>query len=77
MKNLKKFDKQRKTKQIVNSIFFLLLLFFGWIYFSSFGYIIIGCMAGGIAIAIITSGRKWCNWYCPRGCFFDIIVSSI
>lgn len=30
----------------------------------------------GIAIGLV-HGRKWCDWYCPRGSFSDALISNI
>ena len=75
--NFIEFNKNRKIKQGVNSAFFFLLLTLGWLYFSSFGFIILACMSGGVAIAFLLSGRKWCDWYCPRGSFFDFVLEYV
>ena len=75
--SFKEYDNKRKIKQIINTIFFLALLMLGWLYFTSFGFIIIACMIGGVAIGFLLSGRKWCDWYCPRGSFFDIALEHL
>ncbi|MEW6448156.1 MAG: 4Fe-4S dicluster domain-containing protein [Bacillota bacterium] len=37
------------------------------------GFFIPACMLLGIGIGIF-KGRKWCDWLCPRGSFFDAIM---
>lgn len=47
----------------------------GWRY-PVLGYFIPLCMAAGLGIAIFR-GRSWCDWLCPRGSFWDVILSPI
>jgi polyferredoxin len=30
----------------------------------------------GIGIGVF-KGRKWCDWFCPRGSFFDVLIKPI
>jgi polyferredoxin len=45
----------------------------GW-FFPSLGLILPLCMLAPVVIAPIR-GRFWCGWVCPRGSFFDYIMS--
>lgn len=59
---------------ILGGIFLPILVmgyFFPWI-----GLSILACMLAGLAVAF-TKGRKWCDWYCPRGSFLDAYLSRI
>lgn len=67
--------KTRKGKQVVMGALFLVLLGLGWI-FPLIGYFIPLCMAAGVGMAFF-KGRKWCNWYCPRGSFADGYMKCI
>ncbi|MGZ3525352.1 MAG: 4Fe-4S binding protein, partial [Thermodesulfobacteriota bacterium] len=40
------------------------------------GYFIPVCMVAGVGIAIFR-GRYWCNWLCPRGSSWDLLLSRI
>lgn len=57
------------------SITFPIVLIGGWFY-PFLGYFIPACMLLGIGIAIF-KGRKWCDWFCPRGSFFDAFIKPI
>jgi ferredoxin-type protein NapH len=61
--------QQRLRKQWVFTILFLLILMGGWKY-PLLGFFIPLCMLLGIALL---KGRKWCDWYCPRGSFYDAL----
>lgn len=45
-------------------------------YFTWVGYMVLVCMLAGIVISI-KSGRKWCDFYCPRGSFLDYYITPI
>lgn len=51
------------------------ILIAGWRY-PVLGYFIPVCMVAGLGIAIFR-GRLWCDWLCPRGSFWDVILSPI
>lgn len=67
--------KVRTIKQYVFGSIFIILLVAGW-YLPLIGYFIPLCMVAGIGMATVR-GRKWCNWYCPRGSFADTYLKLI
>ncbi len=67
--------KKRNTKQIFMAGVFLIVLIGGWFY-PLLGYFIPLCMLLGIGIGVF-KGRKWCDWFCPRGSFFDILIKPV
>lgn len=66
------FAKQRIVKQLLMAVVFVFILIGGWFY-PLLGYFIPACMLLGVGIAI-SKGRKWCDWYCPRGSFWDYMI---
>lgn len=75
MSRLKAFAAGRRAKQGVMTVVFFVVLFGGW-FVPLLGYFIPACMVLGIGIALF-KGRKWCDWYCPRGSFLDSLVKKI
>lgn len=75
MTEYKRFEKRRKLKQFFIGMFFIIILIGGWFY-PLLGYFIPLCMALGMGIGCFR-GRKWCDWFCPRGSFFDGIIAPI
>lgn len=69
------FRKRRFTKQLLMAAVFIAVLAGGWV-FPLLGYFIPFCMILGMAIAFV-KGRKWCDWYCPRGSFSDAMAKYI
>lgn len=67
--------RTRTIKQYIFGAVFLFLLVAGW-FFPLIGYFIPLCMVAGITMASF-KGRKWCNWYCPRGSFADSYMKII
>lgn len=67
--------KQKKVKQFVSAVFFIAILVLGWRY-PVLGFFIPLCMGFGMAIGFFR-GRKWCDWYCPRGSFYDSLARFI
>jgi ferredoxin-type protein NapH len=67
--------KSRRMIQIPMGILFLAILIGGW-FQPLLGYFIPFCMVLGIGVGIY-KGRKWCDWYCPRGSFFDGIIGPV
>jgi len=75
MTEYKIFEKERKMKQFIMGIIFLVVLIGGWKY-PLLGYFIPLCMLLGMGIGFFR-GRKWCDWLCPRGSFFDAFIKPI
>ncbi len=69
------FIRRRRVKQLLVTPVFLAILGFGW-GFVWLGYFIPFCMIAGIGIGWF-KGRKWCDWYCPRGSFYDALISPL
>jgi polyferredoxin len=67
--------KKRKIRLYVMGNLFIGLLVAGW-FLPLLGYFIPLCMFAGIGMASI-KGRKWCNWFCPRGSFADSYLKRI
>lgn len=67
------FEQKRKAKQFFMGLVFIVVLVLGW-YFPLLGFFIPLCMLLGIGIGISGRGRKWCDWYCPRGSFYDSLI---
>ncbi|PLX49975.1 MAG: 4Fe-4S binding protein [Desulfobulbaceae bacterium] len=67
--------QSRKNMQPWLSLSFILLLAGGWLYYP-LGYFLLACMAGAMGIGMV-KGRYWCDWLCPRGSFFDTLLSKI
>lgn len=57
------------------SLVFIAVFALGWQY-PLLGYFIPFCMLLGIGISVFR-GRKWCDWYCPRGSFYDFFGKAI
>ena len=47
----------------------------GWRY-PILGYFLPLCMMGGMGMALF-KGRYWCDWLCPRGSSWDLLLSRI
>jgi polyferredoxin len=73
--NYKVVKKARNVKQFIMGGIFIILLGAGW-FFPLIGYFIPACMVAGIGMAGF-KGRKWCNWFCPRGSFSDTYMKII
>ena len=67
--------RQRLFKQAVLAVAFVAIMAAGW-RFPLLGYFIPLCMLLGMGLALF-QGRKWCDWYCPRGSFFDSAVKPL
>ncbi len=68
-------QRNRGFHQSVMAAVFLAILLGGWRYPVP-GYFVPACMLAGIGIGLYR-GRKWCDWYCPRGSFFDVLIGPI
>jgi polyferredoxin len=75
MAEYKVLAKKRNTRQIFMAGVFLVVLIGGWFY-PLLGYFIPLCMLVGMGIGLFR-GRKWCDWFCPRGSFFDAWIKPI
>lgn len=75
MADLEKFKKGRLIKQGILTVIFLIILIGGW-WFPILGYFLPLCLLLGIGIAI-RKGRKWCDWLCPRGSFYDLLMKRM
>lgn len=62
-------NKLYSNRQIILSAAFVTLIIGGWFY-PPLGYFMVFCMFAAMALGVI-KGRKWCDWYCPRGSFYD------
>jgi len=54
---------------------FIAIVAVGW-FFPWFGYFVPVCMAGAILPAFFW-GRRWCDWWCPRGSFLNQCLDPI
>ena len=75
MDEYKVFQEKRKFKQYLMALVFIGILVVGW-YYPLLGFFIPLCMLLGIGIGIFR-GRKWCDWFCPRGSFYDALIKPI
>ena len=75
MQAYKLFQQKRKTKQLLTALLFVVILTFGWQY-PLLGYFIPLCMLLGVGFGL-ARGRAWCDWSCPRGGFYDVLVSAV
>lgn len=75
MTEYKLLAQKRKIKQFLMAGVFIVILILGW-YYPLLGYFIPLCMLLGIGIGF-SKGRKWCDWFCPRGSFFDSMIRPI
>lgn len=73
--NLTELKKKRNRLQKYTWVGLPLVVIGGW-FFPKLGYLLLGCMAGAVVIALY-KGRAWCNWMCPRGSFYDIFIKKI
>ncbi|MDP3143052.1 MAG: 4Fe-4S binding protein [Candidatus Omnitrophota bacterium] len=75
MSAYKGFEKNRSFNQFWMSLVFLAVIIWGWFY-PLLGFFIPACMLLGVGIAL-KKGRKWCDWYCPRGSFYDCMIKPV
>lgn len=54
----------------------LVYLGIGLFLFPALGVVALVCMLAPVVLAL-TSGRRWCGLYCPRGSFWDQIIGKI
>jgi ferredoxin-type protein NapH len=75
MDNSSIFQQKRRIKQFLVAPVFIAILILGWQY-PLLGYFIPFCMLAGLFIGF-WRGRKWCDWYCPRGSFYDAVMRPL
>jgi len=75
MKEFGAHKKQRRGRQMIMAVAFLAILGAGWRY-PLLGFFIPFCMFAGIGIGLFR-GRQWCDWLCPRGSFYDAMLTYI
>ncbi len=75
MDKYKIFAAKRRLKQYISAAVFLFILIAGAFY-PLLGYFIPLCMVLGLASGFF-QGRKWCDWFCPRGSFYDALIRPI
>lgn len=66
---------KRSSRQLFFWWILPLAVVVGWRY-PVLGYLLPVCMIAGMGIAIY-KGRYWCDWLCPRGSSFDLLLSRI
>lgn len=67
--------KKREYKQFLFWWILPLAVIGGWFY-PKLGYLLLVCMGAGMGIALFR-GRYWCDWMCPRGASWDLVLSKI
>jgi polyferredoxin len=72
---LKEKLRERKLRQGLTWAGLPLVAVLGWFY-PWLGFLLLGCMAGAVGVAIFR-GRAWCDWMCPRGAFFDLFIRPL
>lgn len=72
MDKYKIFAAKRRIKQYLSAAVFLFILIAGWFH-PLLGYFIPLCMVLGVLTGFF-HGRKWCDWLCPRGGFYDALI---
>jgi polyferredoxin len=67
--------KYRNRKQYLTWWILPLVVIGGWFY-PLLGYLLPICMMAAMGIALF-KGRYWCDWMCPRGASWDLLLSKI
>lgn len=67
--------KKRASRQLLLWWILPLTVIGGWRY-PILGYLLPLCMIAGMGIAIL-KGRYWCDWLCPRGSSWDLLLSRV
>jgi len=70
---VKKTNRLNEPRQKIMWVFLPIVLTVSLL-FPPAGIIMVSCMAGAVIISVF-KGRAWCDWMCPRGSFFDYILS--
>ncbi|MEW6075769.1 MAG: 4Fe-4S binding protein [Candidatus Omnitrophota bacterium] len=68
-------EDSRRLKQLSMAVVFIGIIIGGW-FFPLIGLLIPVCMVLALLIGL-RNGRKWCDWMCPRGSFFDAILRIV
>lgn len=68
-------QRSKQTLRWVLGGLFVALIVAGWM-IPWFGYFVPVCMIGGLVPAFFV-GRKWCDWACARGSFYESAVAMI
>jgi polyferredoxin len=76
MGNLNSAQKARRRKQIISSLVFIAVIELGRRYPFT-GLISVPMIMFGCAGISLFNGRKWCDWLCIRGSFFDVFIKPI
>jgi ferredoxin-type protein NapH len=71
----KQFKQKRKKLQSYTSVALPVVLIGGWT-FPLLGFFLLLCMFGAVGIAFYR-GRAWCDWMCPRGSFYDLLLDRL
>lgn len=66
-------NTQNRVAQFWATLSFITLLIAGMLY-PPVGYFMLFCMIAAMAFGVV-KGRSWCDWMCPRGSFFDILLA--
>jgi ferredoxin-type protein NapH len=69
------YAKKRYFTQFFMGILFIGIIIAGWS-FPLLGFFIPLCMLLGLSLGAVR-GRKWCDWYCPRGSFYDAAMNPL
>lgn len=75
MRKLKDLTKQRRQKQRLTWWGLPLVIILGWFH-PWLGFLLLACMIGSVGLALYR-GRAWCDWMCPRGAFYDLIIRPL
>jgi len=75
MSTLKIAMKKRTSHQLLFWWVLPLAVIGGW-RFPLLGYLLPLCMMAGMGIALF-KGRYWCDWLCPRGSSWDLLLKRI
>jgi len=75
MSTLKNAIKKRTSRQLLFWWVLPLAVIGGWRY-PLLGYLLPLCMMAGMGIALF-KGRYWCDWLCPRGSSWDLLLKRI
>ena len=75
MRPLARAIKKRTFRQLGFWWVLPFILMAGWRY-PILGYFIPLCMVAGVGVAVFR-GRYWCDWLCPRGSSWDLLLSRV